>query len=207
MAKEQIRSAIQKLKKVKDDALDKNQEALDKAYESRRPWAIEKIVELRAAKPTATPKAIIGQLEKDLLDAEKRYGITSEQFSSEVMLYVISALEVHQQATGKELSRGRIVDIMMVVDSSAVKTARKVLGGAVAIASILPIGRGAKAVKTVLKVSAVIGTAKVVLNKAKDSGKVSQMVISSVKKNLGPAPAKWASEAPKAKKATKPTKK
>ena len=194
MAKEQIKAAFEKIKKVKDDTLERNREALDKAYETRRPFAIARIEELRILQPTATPNAVIGLLEKDLLEAEKKFGVTTEQFSSAVMMYVISTLEVHQQATGKELSRGRIVDIMMIVDSRAVKGARKVLGGAIAVATFLPIGRGAKAVKTALKVGAAIGTAKVVLDKAKDAGKISQLVISSVKKTLGPVPVRWATE-------------
>lgn len=210
MAKPDLKAFIEKIKGVRDDALDKNRKALDSAYEARKPWAVAKLQELREANLTATPRQIVALLEKELKQAEQDFGITSENFSSAVMLYVLTVVEVHQQSTGNKLDRGRIVDIMMVVDSAAVKGARKVFGVAMAIATFLPIGRGAKAVKTIVKVGAAVGTAKVVLDKAKNAGKVSDFVISSLKKSLGPAPAKWPatdSFEPRPKKAVRASKK
>ncbi len=206
MVKDKIRNIFSNIKRVKDDAVDKNRDALDKAYEARKPAAVAKVEELRLAKPTATPKEILSSLEKDLAEAEKQFGLTSEQFSAEAMSFVISSFEVHRQASGKTISRSRTLDILMVVDSKAVKIARKIVGGAFIVASIFPVAKaakGAKGTKAALKVGVALVTAKSVLDKTSDSGKVSQFLISSVKKHLGPTPSTWANETNFREKSTK----
>jgi hypothetical protein len=211
-----INSLLQKAKDAADwskdtasKVKDKSRESLDRAYESRRPFAIAALEELRADNPKASPRKIQEILDEQLMAIEAEFDSSSEDFSSAVSLYVFTSLEVHDIDEEDEDKHQKLIDLVVILDSSAVKFARKAVGVAATVVAFLPQGRAIKGVAVARKAVAGAAIAKGVLNKTKSNSRVAKTVIERTAKVLGPAPAAWPAETPKpkaTKKATKPTK-
>jgi hypothetical protein len=221
MAKPKKTSVIQKAKDAatwtKDAAIkvkDKSRDGLDRAYEMKKPLAQAELVQLRMDNPKATPGKIQNLLDDQLRNAEVEYGSTSVDFSSAVSLYVITSLELHELDEQNEATHQKLIDLMVILDSSAVKAARKVVGIAATAVMLLPQGKAIKGIKVAKKAigatAAAAATAKTVMAANNKEIKIADTVISRTAKVLGPAPKAWKKEVPKpkpARGADKPPKK
>jgi hypothetical protein len=196
-------------KETAGKAKDKGREGLDKAYETRRPFAIAALEQLRAENPKASPRKIQEILDEQLKATEAEFDSSSSDFSAAATLYVMTSLELHNTDKEDEAKRQKLVDLVVILDSSAVKFARKAIGVAATVVAFLPQGRAIKGVAVARKAVAGAAVAKGVLNQTKSSSRVAKTIIERTAKVLGPAPAAWPAKTPKpkvAKKATKPTK-
>jgi hypothetical protein len=203
------KSAFTWTKETAGKAKDKSREALDKAYEAKKPFAVAALEQLRADNPKASPRKIQEILDEQLMATEAEFDSSSEDFSSAVSLYVFTSLEVHDIDEEDEGKHQKLIDLVVILDSSAVKIARKAVGVAATVVAFLPQGKAIKGVAVARKAVAGAAVAKGVLNKTKGNSRVAKTIIERTAKVLGPAPAAWPAETPKpkaAKKATKPTK-
>ncbi len=203
------KNALSWTKDTAGKAKDKSREALDKAYEAKRPFAIAALEQLRADNPKASPRKIQEILDEQLRATEAEFDSSSEDFSSAVSLYVFTSLEVHDIDEEDEGKHQKLIDLVVILDSSAVKIARKAVGVAATVVAFLPQGKAIKGVAVARKAVAGAAIAKGVLNKTKGNSRVAKTIIERTAKVLGPAPAAWPAETPKpkaTKKATKPTK-
>ena len=108
-------------------------------------------------------------------------------------LYVFTSLEIHGFDEDVESKHQKLIDLMVVLDSSAVKVARKAVGVAANIVMLLPQGRAVRGVALAQKAVAGAAAAKNVLAQSKIETKVADTVISRTTKILGPAPKTWKS--------------
>jgi hypothetical protein len=203
------KNALSWTKDTAAKAKDKSREGLDRAYESRRPFAVAALEQLRADNPKASPRKIQEILDEQLMATEAEFDSSSEDFSSAVSLYVFTSLEVHDIDEEDEGKHQKLVDLVVILDSSAVKIARKAVGVAATVVAFLPQGKAIKGVAVARKAVAGAAIAKGVLNQTKGNSRVAKTIIERTAKVLGPAPAAWPAETPKpkeTKKATKPTK-
>lgn len=192
-------------------AKDKTREGLDKAYQAKKPIAIENLIDLRRANPKATPAEIQTILDDELREAESQSGMGSSEFASVVSMYVFTSMELHNLEDGSPANRQKLTDLMVMLDSSAVRVARKVVGIAATAVMLLPQGKAIKGVRVARKAltgaaAAAVTTKGVLKANGKDLA-ISGTVISQTKKILGPAPKTWASELPPEKPAKKKPKK
>jgi hypothetical protein len=203
------KSAFTWTKETAGKAKDKSREALDKAYEAKKPFAVAALEQLRADNPKASPRKIQEILDEQLMATEAEFDSSSEDFSSAVSLYVFTSLEVHDIDEQDEGKHQKLIDLVVILDSSAVKIARKAVGVAATVVAFLPQGKAIKGVAVARKAVAGAAVAKGVLNNTKGNSRVAKTIIERTAKVLGPAPAAWPAETPKpkaTKKATKPTK-
>jgi hypothetical protein len=203
------KSAFTWTKETAGKAKDKSREALDKAYEAKKPFAVAALEQLRADNPKASPRKIQEILDEQLMATEAEFDSSSEDFSSAVSLYVFTSLEVHDIDEEDEGKHQKLIDLVVILDSSAVKIARKAVGVAATVVAFLPQGKAIKGVAVARKAVAGAAVAKGVLNNTKGNSRVAKTIIERTAKVLGPAPAAWPAETPKpkaTKKATKPTK-
>ena len=201
-----VKDALNWTKETAGKAKDKGREGLDKAYEAKRPFAIEALEQLRADNPKASPRKIQEILDEQLKATEAEFDSSSMDFSSAASHYVIASLELHdidEQADGKHQ---KLIDLVVILDSSAVKFARKAIGVAATVVAFLPQGRAIKGVAVARKAVAGVAVAKGVLNKTKGSSRVAKSIIERTAKVLDPAPATWPAEPPKPKATKKPAK-
>ena len=203
------KDALNWTKETAGKAKDKGREGLDKAYEAKRPFAIAALEKLRADNPKASPRKIQEILDQQLKATEAEFDSSSMDFSSAASLYVITSLELHDIDEQADDKHQKLIDLVVILDSSAVKFARKAIGMAATVVAFLPQGRAIKGVAVARKAVAGAAVAKGVLNKTKGSSRVAKTIIEKTAKVLGPAPATWPSETPKAKatkKSAKPNK-
>ena len=200
------KDALNWTKETAGKAKDKGREGLDKAYESKRPFAIAALEQLRADNPKASPRKIQEILDEQLKATEAEFDSSSMDFSSAASLYVITSLELHDIDKQADDKHQKLIDLVVILDSSAVKFARKAIGMAATVVAFLPQGRAIKGVALARKAVAGAAVAKGVLNKTKGSSRVAKTIIEKTAKVLGPAPATWPSEAPKPKATKKPAK-
>jgi hypothetical protein len=203
------KNALSWTKDTAAKAKDKSREGLDRAYEARKPFAVAALEQLRADNPKASPRKIQEILDEQLMATEAEFDSSSEDFSSAVSLYVITSLEVHDIDEEDEGKHQKLIDLAVILDSSAVKIARKAVGVAATVVAFLPQGKAIKGVAVARKAVAGAAIAKGVLNKTKGNSRVAKTIIERTAKVLGPAPATWPTETPKpksTKNSTKPTK-
>jgi hypothetical protein len=203
------KNALNWTKETAGKAKDKSREGLDRAYEAKRPFAVAALEELRADNPKASPRKIQEILDEQLKATEAEFDSSSLEFSSAVSLYVFTSLELHDIDEEDEDKHQKLIDLVVILDSSAVKFARKAVGVAATVVAFLPQGKAIKGVAVARKAVAGAAIAKGVLNKTKGNSRVAKTIIERTAKVLGPAPAAWPAETPKpkaTKKATKPTK-
>lgn len=204
------KNAISWTKDTAGKAKDKSREGLNKAYEAKKPFAIEALIQLRRENPKASPTKIQTLLDDQLREAEKESGMGSSEFSSIMSMYVFTSIELHNLEDGSSANHQKLTDLMVMLDSSAVRVARKVVGIAANVVMLLPQGKAIKGVRVARK--AIEGTAAAAAatkGVLKANGKelaISGTIISQTKKILGPAPKAWASDLPP-EKPTKPVKK
>ena len=200
------KDALNWTKETAGKAKDKGREGLDKAYEAKRPFAIAALEQLRTDNPKASPRKIQEILDEQLKATEAEFDSSSMDFSSAASLYVITSLELHDIDEQDDDKHQKLIDLVVILDSSAVKFARKAIGMAATVVAFLPQGRAIKGVALARKAVAGAAVAKGVLNKTKGSSRVAKTIIEKTAKVLGPAPATWPAEAPKPKATKKPEK-
>jgi hypothetical protein len=172
-------------------AKDKSREGLDRAYEAKRHFAVAALEQLRVDNPKAKPVKIQEMLDEELMAIEAEHDSTSEDFASAVSLYVFTSLELHHVDVEAESKHQKMIDLMVVLDSTAVKVARKAVGVAAAVVMILPQGRAVKGVAVAKKAIAGAAVAKGVLVNKKAESRVAKTIIDRTAKILGPAPKSW----------------
>ena len=204
------KNAINWTKDTAGKAKDKSREGLNKAYEAKKPFAIEALIQLRRENPKASPTKIQTLLDNQLREAEKESGMGSSEFSSVMSMYVFTSIELHNLEDGSSANRQKLTDLMVLLDSSAVRVARRVVGIAANVVMFLPQGKAIKGVtvarKAMVGAAAAAATTKGVLKANGKELAISGTLISQTKKILGPAPKAWPSDLPPEKPA-KPTKK
>jgi hypothetical protein len=200
------KDALNWTKETAGKAKDKGREGLDKAYEAKRPFAIAALEQLRADNPKASPRKIQEILDEQLKATEAEFDSSSMDFSSAASLYVITSLELHDIDEQADDKHQKLIDLVVILDSSAVKFARKAIGMAATVVAFLPQGRAIKGVALARKAVAGAAVAKGVLNKTKGSSRVAKTIIERTAIVLGPAPATWPVETPKPKATKKPAK-
>lgn len=200
------KDALNWTKETAGKAKDKSREGLDKAYEAKRLFAIAALEQLRADNPKASPRKIQEILDEQLKATEAEFDSSSLDFSSAASLYVITSLELHDIDEQDDDKHQKLIDLVVILDSSAVKFARKAIGMAATVVAFLPQGRAIKGVALARKAVAGAAVAKGVLNKTKGSSRVAKTIIEKTANVLGPAPATWPAEAPEPKATKKPSK-
>jgi hypothetical protein len=203
------KNALSWTKETTAKAKGKSREGLDKAYEAKKAFAVAALEQLRADNPKASPRRIQEILDEQLKATEAEFDSSSLDFSSAAALYVFTSLELHDIDEEDEASHQKLIDLVVILDSSAVKFARKAVGVAATVVAFLPQGRAIKGVAVARKAVAGAAVAKGVLDKTKGSSRVAKTIIERTAKVLGPAPATWPTKTTKpktAKKAAKPAK-
>lgn len=170
---------------------DKSRETLDRAYEAKRPFAVEALEQLRADNPKASPSKIQALLDEELKAVEAEFDSSSQDFASAVSLYVFTSLELHDVDEDEDSKHQKLIDLMVVLDSTAVKVARKAVGIAAAVVMILPQGRVVKGAAVAKKAIAGAALAKGVLANKKAESRVAKTIIDRTAKILGPSPKSW----------------
>ncbi len=191
MAKIQINDLKRRAKDVIENTGEIYNQAIDAAYEKRRPLAQANLKDMRLQHPKANPRKIIQLLDEELKKAELELGAISADFTSEAMLYAVTVFEVHQHARGKLLERAGIIDLLIIIDNGVVKSARKLLGGAVSLLAVVtPQGRGAKAAAVAGRLAVARASIDAAASK---TGKpvVSEKLISLTATKLGRVPANF----------------
>jgi hypothetical protein len=145
------KSALSWTKETAGKAKDKSREGLDRAYEVKRPFAVAALEQLRADNPKATPAKIQKMLDEELMAVEAEHDSTSEDFASAVSMYVFTSLELHDVDVQSESKHQKMIDLMVVLDSTAVKVARKAVGIAATVVMFLPQGKAVKGVAVAKK--------------------------------------------------------
>lgn len=177
---------------------DKTREALDKAYEAKKPEATSYLKRIRKANPDASPAEILLVMQKDLAKAETKSGSETEEFASATTLYVFTAVEVYGKKFKDAPSRQRLIDTTVLIDSEAAK----IIAGLVGVGFTILLARfGGKATKNVIAKVAGAGAFASMLN-VKNPGKkgASWIAVNAVSTFLGPVPKSWPAEpAPKKK--------
>jgi hypothetical protein len=186
-AKDAANWSMDAASKVKD----KSRESLDRAYEAKRLFALEALTQLRADNPEAAPAQIQIILDEELMSVEAEHDGTSEDFASAVSLYVFTSLELHDFDVEADSRHQKMIDLMVVLVSTAVKVARKAVGVAAAVVMILPQARAVKGVAVAKKAIAGAAVAKGVLANKKAESRVAKTIIERTAKILGPAPKSW----------------
>jgi cell division septum initiation protein DivIVA len=176
---------------LKDAVTDKSREVLDNAYEKRRALALANLKRLLNDNQDATPAMLMGKLEAELKRCEVQAGSDSDSFTTAAAQYVLTAVELYGDQADDEAGRQRLIDLILVLDSTV---SRLILeyGG---LALELVAGR----VKTAGKIVSIAGK---VGGKASKYGKVMKLlgienpgqqgmtwvIVQATKKTLGDAP-------------------
>lgn len=200
------KDAVSWTKQTAGKAKDKSREGLDRAYEAKKPFAIAALQQLRADHPKASPAKIQAILDEELKAAEAEFDSSSVDFSSALSMYVFTSLELHEVDEDAESKHQKLIDLVVILDSSAVKFARKAVGVAATVVAFLPQGKAVKGVAVARKAIAGAAVAKGVLASTKNQSRVAKTIIERTAKVLGPAPSSWPNETPKPKVAKKPAK-
>jgi hypothetical protein len=200
------KDALNWTKQTADKAKGKSREGLDRAYEAKKPFAIAALQQLRADNPKASPAKIQAILDQELKAAEAEFDSSSLDFSSALSMYVFTSLELHEVDEDAESKHQKLIDLVVILDSSAVKFARKAVGVAATVVAFLPQGKAVKGVAVARKAIAGAAVAKGVLASTKSQSRVAKTIIERTAKVLGPAPASWSNETPKPKADKKPAK-
>lgn len=200
----------------------KGREGIHRAYLSKRPYAVAKILEIKTEYPGITPQEAQEILDAELSTVEANKGTLSVTFTRAASMYFISSMELRQMDPQSSDTTKALFSLLLILDSRAVKGIRYV---AKVVVFLVPLLKGAKAAKVggaaikgakatakanaarkavkLIKAQA-LPAAKQGLKNAINSGRVTQYIIGQTQKIIGPAPASWKTEEKKAK-ATKKT--
>lgn len=175
---------------------DRSRDSLNKAYEAKLPVAKEVLNQLKTENPEASPYEVQKLLDEQLRNAEIEFGGTSVEFSTAISLYVVASLELHEMDDDDtDIKHQKLIDLMVILDSSAVKFTRKAVGIAAAAVMLVPAGRATKGVvaaqKVITKGATLSAATKTVLAKTKLEAKMADQIISRTAKILGPASKAW----------------
>ena len=193
---------------------EKTRKAIEKSYKAKRPLAISKIESIRHASPKSTPTDTQMILDRDLNTVEARKGVLSVSYTSAASLYVLASMELRQLDPNSAEAHQKLVNLLVLVDSRAVRVARRLANVAIWVVPYLKLAKGAKvvsvatksaqmarraaSVKKTLDAAKVIGPlAAVALKDVKKNGRVTSYIIEQTGKILGPTPATWPVEKPK----------
>ena len=187
---------LNKAKKSTEKLKVASREALDRSYQAKIPIAKEKIALLRSANPELTPSEVQDFLNQELIEAESEFGAASVKYSTLASLYVVASAELRELNIKDKAEHQRLMDLVVVIDSKAVRFVRKAIPIALmfipsgAIAKVAPksaalITRLSKSKKILVPVVAKVVT------KIDTKAKVSKKVIDLTLKSLGNPPTKW----------------
>ena len=172
----------------------KARSGLDKAYAFKKEQAVEKLAELRASNPKATPSEIIKLLEAELKSEELHAGTNSDAFTAAVAMFVFTVIEVHGANKKNAVARKRLIDALVVIDSKVAKNVAKYGGIAVSLFSkrLRVIGVGVALVANLRSKAPWLKRGLAILG-IKNPGKkgTAYAVTAAVSKTLGPAPKTW----------------
>lgn len=112
---------------------------------------------------------------------------------------VFTSLELHEVDEDAESKHQKLIDLAVILESPAVKLARKAVGVAATVVAFLPPGKAIKGVAVARKAVAGAVVAKCVLSKTKNESRVAKTIIERTATVLGPVPATWPAEKPKPK--------
>ncbi|MFM2384608.1 MAG: hypothetical protein RL166_482 [Actinomycetota bacterium] len=182
-------AVAEKAVEAKEFADEKMRTGLDKAYASKKETAVANLKRVRKANPDATPSETLLILEKELSKAEEKSGADSDAFASATALYVFTAVELYGKKYKDPVSRQRLIDATVLVDSEAAKMVAALAG--VGISLLLARLGGKAAGKALAKVAG--AGALVSMLGIKNPGKkgAAWIAVTSVNKFLGPVPKAW----------------
>jgi hypothetical protein len=200
MADPQKASVGQKTKQVINNAKGKSRDGLDRAYQTKRPLAVENLKALRLANPNHTPAQIQTMIEEGLRAAEIQLGTGSVKFSTATSLFVFTALELRQLEGISEAQHQKYIDQMVILDSSALRAVRRAgLFVATVGTNLFPQLRSAKVISYATR-ALLIAKKTAKLSGAKPNQvRASNTIISYTSKTLGPVPSDWLDAVPKLK--------
>ena len=178
-----------KSKQILDSAKARTRDGLDKGYEAKRPYAKTALEELRVANPKATPNQIQEILDKNLVDAEARFGSTSAKFSTAATIYVMTSVELRELDIKSTSGHQKLVDLMVMFDSAGVKFVRRAINLAI---WVLPFMKGAKVAKIVGGVTVAASGASKIAKRVQGKYSVADFLITKTNKTLGPIQVSWA---------------
>jgi len=205
----------------------KGREGIHRAYLSKKPYAVAKILEIKTEYPGVTPQEAQDILDAELSTVEANKGSLSVSFTRAASMYFISSMEVRQMDPQSSDTTKALFSLLLILDSRAVKGIRYI---AKAAAFLVPLLKGAKAAKVggaaikgakaTAKANAARKAVKLIkaqalpagkraLKNAINSGRVTQYLITQTQKIIGPPPSSWKTEEKKVrttKKAAKPSK-
>lgn len=186
---------------------DKGRKAIQDIHLERRPLAIAKIKEIRTDAPKATPLEVQEILDFELSYVEASKGPLSMSYTRAASLYVLSSMELRGLDPQSKEANKSLFTLLVVLDSRAVRNIRRVVNVAMwvvpylrrlkvagAVAKGTKVVQKATAAKKVLKAAkaAARPTAKILLDQAKNSGKITTLLIDQTNNILGKAPNAWA---------------
>jgi hypothetical protein len=202
------------------DLNEKTRQGIEKSYQAKRPLAIAKIEAIRYAAPKGTPADAQIILDRELNTVETKKGVLSVSYTSAASLYILSSMELRQLDPNSTEAHQKLVNLLVLVDSRAVRVTRRLANVAMWVVPYLKVAKGAKVVTVAAKsakiakraasIKKTLDAAKVVamplanvaLKDVKKSGRVTSYIIEQTSKILGPTPSTWPVEKPK-KSATK----
>ena len=189
-AKDGVNILAEKAGDAKDFLDEKTRSGLDQAFAKKQQVAQSNLARLRKAHPKANPSVILTELEAELVKAEKKSGVDSEEFASATALYMFTAVEIYGNQCESAEGRQKLIDATVMLDSSAAKYAAKAAGIGL---GILLARLGAKEGTGKLIAKAATAGALVKMLGIQNPGKkgATWIAVSAVKKFLGDVPATW----------------
>lgn len=173
---------------------DKVREALDKAYEAKRKLAVKNLAQLRKENPEASPAEALDLLEAELKKVESIDGADSERFLSATSTFVFSAVELYPGSPDDSPNKQRLIDAIVLLDSSVAKNIAKYGELALGILIARYAGLG-KVAGEILKASAKVAWASQLLELAgiKNPGMkgTAWAIDAATRKILGAVPETW----------------
>lgn len=192
-------------------AVDKKvRDYLDKSYKEHLVVADANVAALRDKNFDAGPAEILDLLEAKLKRSEQKTSADSDGFTSDAVLFVMSAVAVHGTHFEDKAKRQTLIDIMLVLDNKTVQNMLKVAGTVVVLLS-----KRVAVLATLATAAAKAGSKTALLQPLmqlsgiKNPGKqsASWLVAAATRKILGPPPKAWPKEQTAPKAAPKTTKK
>lgn len=199
------------------DLSKKTRDGIQRAYEAKRPLAVSKLAEIRQGQPGITPQEAQDLLDVELNSVESTKGGFSIAYTSAASLYVITSMEIRQLDKTSKDANQKIVSLLVLLDSAAVRGIRRIVnvaiyvlpflkgvkvlqgaGVAVKLAQVSKRAAPAKKILSLAKAAALPKAAEMVKD-FKNKGIISSYIIDQSTKILGPTPTSWDAQPPKTK--------
>jgi hypothetical protein len=136
--------AGQGVAQVWQDLNSKGKEGLHRAYLSKRPYAVEKVLEIKSEFPGITPREAQEVLDAELSRVEAKKGTLSVAFTGAASMYFITSMELRQMDPKSADTTKALFSLLLILDSRVVKGIRYI---AKFVAFVLPYLKEARAAK------------------------------------------------------------